>query len=295
MRTLTIAVLATFASVNPVAIGARPVREVPVRTARRVVTIVGADYAFRVPSAATPGPVSFRFVNEGKVRHEMAVALLAKGATLEQFVAAHRVGKGVGALLETSLGALFANAHSEAAAELGAGLAPGRDYVVWCSRRDSAGAPMHTELGMFSLLHVDSGRVREEKRAPVDTIVATEYAFRYPASLQAGHHAFSLVNAGKERHELKMFVLAEGRTLADFMAEHSAWRRDRTQVGVAATPAAAVLDASAGATPGAVIEVDMQRGRLYVLVCDYSETRDGPSHESLGMFGGIRVTARRPR
>ena len=46
----------------------------------------------------------------------------------------------------------------------------------------------------------------------VDTIVATDYAFKFPRTLAPGRHRFVFVNAGKQRHEVNFARIRSGAT-----------------------------------------------------------------------------------
>src|SRR5512132_1294575 len=53
------------------------------------VTVVGNDYAFvQIPATIAAGNTLFSFENHGHVRHELSVALLQPGVTLQQVMQA---------------------------------------------------------------------------------------------------------------------------------------------------------------------------------------------------------------
>jgi hypothetical protein len=125
----------------------------------RADTIVGLDYAFRYPLTLSPGRHIVVFRNEGKVRHEAAIALLAKGVTLERFLEVRKAGGDVRALTEEPNGLLYARVGEAPLGRLEVSLLPGREYRIICNFTDTANAPPHFQLGMYGLIRV-SGQPR---------------------------------------------------------------------------------------------------------------------------------------
>jgi hypothetical protein len=117
-------------------------------------TIVGMDYAFRYPRTLSPGRHTFVFRNEGKVRHEVAIALLAKGVTLERFLEVRKAGGDVRSLTEELTGILHAPAGVAPLGRLEVNLLPGREYRLICNFTNDEKSPRHFELGMYGLIKV---------------------------------------------------------------------------------------------------------------------------------------------
>ena len=114
------------------------------------VTFVGLDYAYQGPSTLPAGPTIFTFENHGKVRHEIVVARLRPGATLdsvlrETFPARLR--------LIQIIGVLIAEPGDKAVGRLLVDLAPGT-YVLVCNFQDAPDKPRHTSLGMIASVEV---------------------------------------------------------------------------------------------------------------------------------------------
>ena len=83
-------------------------------------------------------------------------------------------------MIEASVGVLFADPTSTAPSPFGVDLMPGRDYGVLCIFRDSTKAPRHSEMGMYSVIHV-TGKPAASPPMTVDSVVAVDYAFaKYP-------------------------------------------------------------------------------------------------------------------
>ena len=256
--------------------------------APRHVEIVGLDYAFQMPAALNAGPTTFQFVNRGKVRHELNISLLKPGATVEQFMKAVQADQPTAAFRDAPVGVLFAAPGKRATARLSTELLPGRTYVVICINRDDPKAKRHLAMGMYSAFTPRESREAPTPAGRVDTITATDYAFRYPATVPAGHHAFALVNAGKVRHEFVMLLLKNGVTLQQALATEKAGGDVDAQI----EDAIGVLHSPAGTTPLGRLELEMLPGRTYAIICTFSDNDKSPPHLALGMVGAIDVQAK---
>ena len=268
----------------------REERSVGAPTAREV-EIVGRDYSFGAPSELAAGPVTFRFTNKGRVIHELDIALLKRETTARAVMSAVNARSPLKPLIETSVGILFAFAGQRSSAGLSAELLPGRDYLVICRFQDSGSAPMHSRMGMISVIHVSPAHVspahvaaRQLGRA--DTIVGMDYAFRAPQVLGPGRHTFTFVNAGKQVHEVNIALLRRGVTIeqafkiakadGDLMGSVDEWL--------------GVLVATPGTSAPGRVEVTLLPGREYLIKCDLTDRDKAPPHVTLGMFGSIRTT-----
>jgi hypothetical protein len=255
----------------------------------RVLEITGMDFAFRVPARVSAGRTTIRFINTGKSSHELNIALLKRGVTLSQFMAARR-DTVAGDLIERSVGVLFTEPGSTGPASMITDLIGGRDYIVICNHKDTRASTPHSLLGMIAIMHVRPGAAARPALQHVDSIVATDYAFRHPETLKAGTHILAFVNAGAQKHELKVFPLHEGVTLQAFVEGREKGGRARTL----ADRAVGVLTAGGGASPLGTIQLVLKAGREYALVCDFKDAPDAPTHMTLGMYGSIRVEGETP-
>jgi hypothetical protein len=262
------------------------------------VEVVGMDYAFNIPRELPAGRTTFRFRNAGKVPHELNIALLRAGATVQQFMAAANASKPLSSMIDAPVGVLFAKPGQRSPSALSTELLTGRTYVVICIFRDSTKAPKHHALGMYSAIHVGprtSGPPARSGAAPrTDTIVAADYAFRYPRTLSPGRHRLAFVNAGKQRHEVNINLFRTGATLAQMAAID----KKGGDVEPLFEQALGVLHSPAGTNPAGVLEVDLLPGRDYLIECGFSDSDTSPPHYTLGMQGVIHVdgTARaKPR
>ncbi len=248
--------------------------------------VVGHDYAFEAPAELSAGWVTFRFRNEGKVPHEFNISLLKPSATVAQFIAAANSDEPVTPFREATVGVLFAGPDGESPSGLTTELLPGRTYVVHCIFRDSAGAPRHQAMGMYSEIRVTAARPAEAVRISVDTIVGMDYAYRAPQTLSPGVHYLAFVNTGAQRHELTVTLLRAGVTAKQFMDAELAER----DVDAMVDDDLGLLHSPGHTTPRGLLRVDLLPGREYLLECAFADSDSAPPHFRLGMFGSIRVS-----
>jgi hypothetical protein len=253
--------------------------------ASQTLDIVGLDYAFRIPREIKAGQSSIGFVNSGKVAHELNISLLKSGATVQQFMDAVQADKSVKEFSEGPVGVLFAEPGKRATARLSTNLLPGRTYVVICINRDSPTAKPHYSLGMFSAFTPEPSRSASTSPSRVDTITATEYAYRYPRELEAGRHTFVFVNAGKVRHEALLLLLKKGVTVQQAVETQKAGGN----VDALIDDALGVLHAAGGTVPFGALELDLLPGRTYAVICTFSDDPKSPPHLMLGMVGSIET------
>ena len=133
-----------------VLLAAMACQEPPPPPGPRDVTITGSDYAFQLPDSVQAGPTVFHFNNAGKVPHEMAMALLKPGVTLEQVMARVKAGASPDSLLDGIVGILIAIPGVPVVGGLSVELLPGRTYAMYCNFQDSPDKPPHSALGMVS-------------------------------------------------------------------------------------------------------------------------------------------------
>jgi hypothetical protein len=122
-------------------------------------SVVGADYAFvRYPRTLAPGRHHFAFANEGTARHEISMALLAPGATVQRLVEVSQADGDLGSLIEQRVGVLVALGGTAPLGLLEIDMLPGRDYAIVCTFADTPGSPRHVMLGMFGSIHVSAAK-----------------------------------------------------------------------------------------------------------------------------------------
>ena len=264
----------------------------PPHRAATDIEIVGFDYAFKVPAELPPGLTTFRFRNAGKHRHEFNIVQLKSGVSLRQFIDAANADKPLSPMIERTVGVLFAEPGDASASALTVNLIAGGTYAVQCIFRDSSKASRHRLLGMFSSIVVTTAgnAVRDPRPAPVvDTIVAMDYAFKFPRTLAPGRHRLVFVNAGKQRHEINISRMKSGATyrqIADLDAKDG-------DIEPLLDQDLGVLHAPGGTNAAGMLDVDLIAGREYLLECGFSDTDKSPPHYKLGMSGSITVASPR--
>jgi hypothetical protein len=255
------------------------------RTSGREVEIVAHDYAFTAPTQLAAGRTTFHFENHGKVIHELHVVLLKKETTPGALMTAINTKTPIKPLIETGIGILFGLPGRRSASGLTADLLAGRDYLVICSFQDNPTAPMHSRLGMVSIIHVMPGPGPRLRSVGLDTITGADYAFRTRATLAAGRHTFFFVNRGTRDHELNIALLKRGVSTA---TAFSLIKADSDLLDVV-DEWLGVLAAPPGASSGGALEMTLLPGRDYLIKCDNVDSAGAPAHVHLGMVGVIRA------
>jgi len=257
--------------------------------ADREVEIVGLDYTFQVPTMGA-GRTVFRFLNKGKVDHELNISLLKTGASVERFMEAVRADAPTGEFREGPVGVLFAGPGKRSSGGLSTDLLAGRTYVVICINRDSPKAQRHYAMGMYTVIvpstNPTTSSTQTSTAPTVDTIFGTEYAFRYPRSVAPGHHSIAFINEGKFRHEAVLVLLKKGVTLEQALKV----QKEGGDVDAMIEGDFGLLHAPAQTSSLGRLEIDMLPGRNYAIVCTFANDPKSPPHVALGMFGSIHVT-----
>jgi uncharacterized cupredoxin-like copper-binding protein len=253
---------------------------------RRIVEVVGSEYAFQAPRVLPAGPVVFQFVNRGKVRHELNVFMLKSGTTLEQYLALRKQKKPTQDLIDGPVGVLFAEPGRRSEAGLATDLIAGREYVAICVFKDNPTGPAHYDLGMYSSIRVQGPAVAQKAESRRDAVIGRDYTFTYPATLSPGRHALAFENQGKVPHEMILIRLKQGIT-TDSLLKVAKTNGD-TEVLIDDAPG--LLTAQPGKSSAGRLEVDLLPGREYTLACFFSDSTNAPPHVALGMYGRILVT-----
>jgi hypothetical protein len=116
-------------------------------------TITATEYTFKFNSRVRPGHHTFVFRNAGKERHELNMALLNKGITLQKSFDVQKAG-GDWQALQKDVGVLYAAAQTSPLGQIDLDLLPGRDYPIVCTFSKDDKSPPHFALGMLGTIHV---------------------------------------------------------------------------------------------------------------------------------------------
>jgi len=129
-------------------------------------TIIGTDYAFQYPRTLAPGRHSFVFRNDGKMTHQVSIAQLAEGVTLEKVFDVEKAGGNVDSLFDGDFGLLQVRGGGTPLGALDVDMKPGRVYVIACFVKDDPKSPKHMTLGMYGEIRVSGGRQQSDRRSP---------------------------------------------------------------------------------------------------------------------------------
>ena len=126
---------------------------------------------------------------------------------------------------------------------------------------------------------------QETRSAARIDIVANDYAFMpLPTRIAGGPTIFSFVNQGKVNHEMSIGRLRPGVTIDDVLKVSKEGGRLRDLV----TRSVGILVAGPGKSPDGRILVDLIPGETYLLLCNFKDTPDAPTHMTLGMYTTFR-------
>jgi hypothetical protein len=116
-------------------------------------------------------------------------------------------------------------------------------------------------------------------------IVALDYAFQAPDTVQPGPALLRLTNRGAVAHEVIVMKLRPGVSVAQLYA---AQQRDES-FRPSLDGGVAVLFANPGTTGDGRLVVNLEAGRDYALWCNFQDDDEAPRHSELGMFKQIHV------
>lgn len=115
---------------------------------------------------------------------------------------------------------------------------------------------------------------------PEITVGGDDYAFIVTDSIPSGPVRFTFENRGQVRHEMVLVQLAEGATLAELGEAARSEDGDPFQL---ISEFGGVLIAGPGTTAWGRLQVDLEPGRTYALLCNFQDAEDAPPHTELGM------------
>jgi hypothetical protein len=244
------------------------------------VTITAKEYAFEMPESIGGGVVTLKLSNTGKEAHMAQLVRLNDGVTLDQLKAALQGGDPGAALgLVSVAGGIYTTppgATQAAALDLKAG-----DYALMDFGAGEDQVP-YMAKGMLQPFKVTAGSSAAEPASDV-AVTMKEYTFEVPTELKAGTHTFKVSNQGTQPHEMLLFKLAEGKTLADVHAYLSNPSPSGPPPGDVAGGALAIGPGMRSWTP-----VELQPGN-YAAICFIPDSGDGKSHAEHGMIMPIVV------
>lgn len=238
-----------------------------------VVEVTAAEYAFGAPDTIAAGTVRIHLVNQGSEGHVASIVRLREGESIATLMQGGYVLEYVH--IPDALGGP-ATSPGDSASEVTLTLAPGR-YAFFCYFHAPDGRT-HAAMGMVREFHVvDRGERAIATAAPSDTLVLGDFSVSGGETLRPGERRLSIRNAGQVGHEVGIYRLADGWTLAEAKAwedtvstdDPGPWQ-DYGGVGLLA--------------PGATI---LLRGTFlpgeYRIDCGITDPKLNKSHAEMGM------------
>ncbi len=119
--------------------------------------------------------------------------------------------------------------------------------------------------------------------APVVQIVGHDFALESPDSLPAGPTRFAFRSDGTVPHEVAIGRVKRGVSLDSVLRVELAG----AEVAGLYDPGEGLLYTAVGETVEAELQVTLEAGRDYVLICTLE--KDGKPHSTMGMVRGLRV------
>lgn len=239
------------------------------------IVIKATDHAFDAPAQVNAGLISVRLENNGQELHHAQFARLQDGKTMADLQAAFAQGEQAAiALLEFVGGpsVLDPGKSQEVVLDLKAG-----NYVLLCFIASADGVS-HLAKGMLKPIQVVAASGQAGAQAPKAdlSIVLKDFGFEMPAEVKAGKQTWEIKNAGPQLHEMVIFKLAPGKTMADIDAFF------QSPAGPPPFEAVGGMQAlSVGKSAWLVL--DLQPGN-YVALCNVPDPESGKAHTELGMI-----------
>jgi hypothetical protein len=244
-----------------------------------LVTITTRNFAFEAPDTLRSGPTTIRMVNAGPSRHHVQLYRLPEGRSIAEALAALPSSEPLPSWFVPvggPEGAHDLTRESVVTLNLDPGL-----YLLAC--RFATSGVLHFAKGMVRPLVV----VRNERPDTIDlpepdvTVTLYDYGFEVSGPIRAGRRLIRVVNQGPHEHQLSLARLADGKGLADVIADYATEADDHVYD---------VLGGTAGLAPGTsnIVEFDLASGP-HVLLCVVPDPKTGRDHVQYGMLKEVIV------
>lgn len=239
-----------------------------------------SDYSFTANTdAVAAGPVTVRLTNTGQEAHQVQIGRVSGDLTADDFVRVfHEQGEAAAfGLLEWTGGV---NGVEPGETQVATAVFEPGNYLMVCFIPDLEGKS-HVAHNMVVPLQV-AGRSDATPPPADDVITLTDYAVNLPQGF-TGQGTFEVRNEGQENHEMILFRIEDGKTLADV----TAW-----SAGGMKGPAP--YDLTGGAPtipPGATswVNLDLRPGN-YVALCVITSPTTMQQHVQMGMVTPFTIT-----
>lgn len=250
-----------------------------------VVTFTAGEYAFGAPPTVPAGLVTLRLDNRGKEPHHMQLFKLEDGKSFKDFAEAMHAAQ-PGTPLPKWIrraggpGGVMPGNQSNATQTLDAG-----SFAAVCFVSAPDGMP-HFLKGMMQPLEiatVEDAAEGDEPRSDL-TLHLSEYDFHFTKPVTAGEHTIRVEAAGKQPHDVQIWRLGPGQTVADF----TAWLEGGEQ---GPPPGEGWIGGVSGLEAGdhALITATFEPGN-YALICFEADEGDRRPHFLHGMVKQLTVS-----
>ena len=246
-----------------------------------VVTVIAHDYAFSFPSLTSvpAGPVTFRMINAGKELHMMGVVWLGTH-TFKEFISAVQGDSTFPGPYEVGGPDAVAPGDTSYATVI---LEPGHVALAcWVVGEDGK---MHVAKGMMATLDVvpTSSRVAAEPEVDV-ALTLRDYAIDMSSAPAPGNRTFRVENRGPAEHDVELFRMEPGATVADI----DAWFHHPGKGSARARPIGGMVGLEHG--HHGWFTANLPPGD-YVAVCWIPGEKGVPHYAGHGMMRWFRVVA----
>ena len=238
--------------------------------------IVARDFGFEVPASVPSGPTRIELVNSGHDLHHAQLVRLEQGKTLADLAAFPRDAPPPSWVVMVGGPGAVGPGDSSAVIQT---LAPG-SYAVLCFIPGPDQVP-HVAKGMAAGFTVTTASNGARAPQPSSTVRLVDFGFAPSQRLTAGRQVIRVVNDGAQPHEIVVFQLLPGKTVADLQA----W-----QMAPKGPPPARLVGGTVGLARGheALMDLTLEEGN-YVLTCFIPDAKDGKPHFMHGMTMAMTV------
>ncbi|HEX5385131.1 MAG TPA: hypothetical protein VFW66_00370 [Gemmatimonadales bacterium] len=246
-----------------------------------VVTVVARDFVFERPAPVTvpAGPITVRMINGGKDLHMIGIVWLGEHSVAEFLAAVQGDSLFPGPYEVGGPNAVVPGDTAVATVVLPPGHA-----VLACWVMDEDGK-MHVQKGLFAPLEVAPAGPRTATEPHADArITLRDYAIDMAGVPAAGRRVFRVENRGPATHDVEVFRMAPGATMADV----DAWMHHPMAGSRRARPLGGMVGVDRG--HHAWFTVDLTAGD-YVLVCWMPDAKGVPHYSGHRMLRRFRVAA----
>jgi len=252
------------------------------------ITITAQDFSFKSPSSIPAGLTSITLKNKGGEPHQVQVARLKDGVTFAQLKAAAATSDPAAIVdLVDPVGGPNVVAPGRSATTIDT-LEPG-NYALICFVFSSDGVE-HSARGMLRPLTVTKAKGASAPTPKARaTITLKDFSFAFPPKGVPGHGIVAVTNEGTQSHEIAIYQLAPGKTLAD------ASPFILVPPGAAPPPGKSPVTEVGGITgvsPGETgwLDLNLPKGN-YVAACFFPDpTKNNVPHVAEGMLSAFKVT-----